>query len=288
MSTLQIDYFTHPGAFYSTTGAFLMQREVENNVTIGLTLNAMRGGSSRVQMWRVHDGGTVIGAAMLTPGRKLNLVTPAEAIATALAERLLADGVALPGIRGEPAACQRFAEVWSQGCGQQAHMDMPQLLYRLDVVLPTTGVTGVMRKAYPVERAQLITWMDSFEEDAFGTFRPGESERYIDILMEASDERGIWVWDVGDRPVSMASVNRLTPHGAVVSGVYTPPEHRRNGYAGALTAAVSAHLLASGRRWCALYTDRNNLTSNKIYQRIGYTVVAEQEDWVFAESQKLS
>lgn len=283
MSTLHIDHYTNPSAFYSTTGAFLMAREIENNVSIGLALNAIRGGSSRVQMWRVHDGQNVVGAALISPGRKLNLVTPAEAVAPVLAERLLADGVALPGIRGEPAACQRFAEVWGQGSGQQAHLEMPQLLYRLDAVLPTTVVTGVMRKAYPVERAHLITWMDGFEEDAFGTFRPGESERYIDILMEASDGRGIWVWEVNGRSVSMVSVNRLTPHGAVVSGVYTPPEHRRNGYAGALTAEVSAQMLASGRKWCTLYTDRNNPTSNKIYQQIGYFVVAEQEDWGFGD-----
>jgi predicted GNAT family acetyltransferase len=86
---------------------------------------------------------------------------------------------------------------------------------------------------------------------------------------------GIFVWVDGGVPVSMASLQGATRHGIRVSFVYTPPELRRRGYAAACVAAVSERALASGRRFCTLYSDLANPTSNSIYQRIGYRRIGE-------------
>lgn len=59
-----------------------------------------------------------------------------------------------------------------------------------------------------------------------------------------------------------------------LSGVYTPPEKRRHGYAAACVHTLSKKLRDSGFR-CILYTDLGNATSNSIYRRIGYRAVAE-------------
>lgn len=56
--------------------------------------------------------------------------------------------------------------------------------------------------------------------------------------------------------------------------VYTPPEHRRHGYAEALVRALTRQLLSAGMR-PMLYADLTNPTSNGIYRRIGYEAVAE-------------
>ena len=63
--------------------------------------------------------------------------------------------------------------------------------------------------------------------------------------------------------------------------MYTPPEHRGHGYASALTARVSAEQLAAGRRFCFLYTDLANPTSNKIYVAIGYRRVCDAIQYAF-------
>jgi hypothetical protein len=63
--------------------------------------------------------------------------------------------------------------------------------------------------------------------------------------------------------------------------VYTPPEHRRRGYASALTAALTERLLAGGRRFCFLFTDLANPTSNAIYQRIGYRPLGDVDRYRF-------
>jgi predicted GNAT family acetyltransferase len=55
-----------------------------------------------------------------------------------------------------------------------------------------------------------------------------------------------------------------------VGPVYTPPDLRRRGYAGALTAAVSRAALDAGADEVVLFTDLANPTSNALYRRLGY------------------
>ena len=56
---------------------------------------------------------------------------------------------------------------------------------------------------------------------------------------------------------------------------------RGHGYATSLTAAASADQLARGRRFCFLFTDLANPTSNAIYRSIGYEPVCDMDQYRF-------
>ena len=73
----------------------------------------------------------------------------------------------------------------------------------------------------------------------------------------------------------MAALPGFTPRGARVGYVYTPPALRGRGYATSTVAALSGQLLRGGSRFCCLYTDLANPTSNAIYRRIGYEPVCD-------------
>jgi hypothetical protein len=77
----------------------------------------------------------------------------------------------------------------------------------------------------------------------------------------------------------MAGWNAASPNGVRIGYVFTPRERRR-GYASVCTADVSQRALDAGRRYCFLYTDLANPTSNAIYGRIGYRPVADVMDWL--------
>jgi uncharacterized protein len=95
-------------------------------------------------------------------------------------------------------------------------------------------------------------------------------------------ERGHRVlWEHDGAAVAMAGFQGKTPSGVRISWVYTPPQLRGRGYASALVAALSQQLLASGNRWCFLYTDLANPTSNGIYQRLGYQPVCDAAHYTF-------
>jgi len=63
--------------------------------------------------------------------------------------------------------------------------------------------------------------------------------------------------------------------GLLELGFHLCSAHWRRGYASAITAAASQLQLDKGRRWCFLFTDLANPTSNRIYQAIGYRPVRD-------------
>ena len=66
-----------------------------------------------------------------------------------------------------------------------------------------------------------------------------------------------------------------------VGPVYTPPGLRGQGYAGAVTAAVSQAARDAGAGQVLLFTDLANPTSNALYQRLGYQPVEDRAVWSF-------
>ena len=84
----------------------------------------------------------------------------------------------------------------------------------------------------------------------------------------------LWL-DGQGTPVSLAGYSSPTPNGIRLAPVYTPPEHRRQGYGSAVTAATTQMLLDRGHRFVFLFTDLANPTSNHIYAAIGYEPVAD-------------
>ncbi len=137
-----------------------------------------------------------------------------------------------------------------------------------------------MRPADRSDRALLLEWVEAFatevlHEDASGD--AGRHERSVDARLAGGDA-GFALWEADGRPVSLVGFGGPTPNGIRIGPVYTPPEHRGHGYASALTAGVSAQQLAQGRRFCFLYTDLANPTSNAIYVRIGYERVCDSRE----------
>jgi uncharacterized protein len=95
-------------------------------------------------------------------------------------------------------------------------------------------------------------------------------------------ERGLVVWEDGD-PVSFAGFGGATPNGIRIGPVYTPPAHRGRGYASACVATLSVNLLRGGYRFCFLFTDLRNPTSNRLYERLGYEPVCDLQEITFQE-----
>lgn len=106
---------------------------------------------------------------------------------------------------------------------------------------------------------------------------PTEDNRMEDIqkvVAKKIEKKEIFILtDENDSPVSMNYVGRPTKNGISVSGVYTPKKCRNKGFASHLVSMTSQHMLDQGKKFCVLYTDTANPTSNKIYQNIGYELI---------------
>ena len=148
-------------------------------------------------------------------------------------------------------------------------------LYECRHVNTINMANGHLRLALPNELDQLSIWWCQFEHEV------GHSCSYEDsrvITAERIRNQTVLVWEDGS-VVSMACFGRSTKSGKSIFGVYTPPDLRRRNYATSCTAALTKRLFINGIKFCCLYADDKNATSNLIYQRIGYQLVTKMELW---------
>jgi len=148
-------------------------------------------------------------------------------------------------------------------------------------------VPGSARVATADDRELALRWWIAFGDEMLHEGGPGRDRAHATLDHRlSSPSAGILLWEDAGEPVSIAGWGGPTPNGIRMGPVYTPPELRGHGYATALTAELSQRLLdgrlfSGGRRFCFLYTDLANPTSNAIYERIGYRRVAESAEIVF-------
>ena len=129
----------------------------------------------------------------------------------------------------------------------------------------------------------VLEWYANFHRDGLGD-DPDPSRVKKQVLRYMNAEklyRGLMIWDLDGKPVSMAGYSGPTPNGIRIGAVYTPPDLRRKGYASACTAGLSQHLLDLGFQFCFLFTDLLNPTSNHIYQQIGFEPVCDVDQYSF-------
>jgi uncharacterized protein len=263
-----------PTEFLEAASPLLLADEARHNLILGLagTIRDTPGLYRERRLWLVEDGGDVLGAALRTPPFNLVLAQPRDGLAL----EKLAGGLddAPPGVVGAVPEVERFAELWSE----RRRVRMRQGIYALERVRPVPAVPGAMRSATAADTPLLLEWLREFGAET-GTDQDPDEERLAQIVEYrlATPGRGFGLWDDGG-PVSLAGFGGSTPNGIRIGPVYTPPELRGRGYASALVAALSAELLAGGRRFCFLYTDLANPTSNRIYERIGYGRVCESAE----------
>jgi predicted GNAT family acetyltransferase len=241
-------------------------------------------------LWLVRDGGEVVGAALRTPPYNLILAQPRSTeVLAALAEAVADEEI--PGVVGTEPEIHEFAELWSRQSGLHGRVNMRQGVYALEHVEPLPAAPGSARVAAAHgDRDIVLRWWIAFGEEVLHEGGPGRehAETSVDHKL-GSPTGGILLWEDGGEPVSLAGWGGPTPNGIRIGPVYTPPELRGRGYATALTAELSERLLDGslfdgGRDFCFLYTDLANPTSNAIYERIGYRLVAQAAEVVFEQS----
>jgi predicted GNAT family acetyltransferase len=94
--------------------------------------------------------------------------------------------------------------------------------------------------------------------------------------------RGELLWEVDGAPVAQATARPVVAGMSRIGPVYTPPEHRRHGYAAAVTAAASRWALDQGAQRVLLFTDLANPITNRLYPRIGYRPLHDTVELRFA------
>jgi predicted GNAT family acetyltransferase len=271
---------------HSTAGDFLRRAqpwlqlaEAENNLVLGIARRSSRipATDTADSYWAtVEFDDMVAGAAFRTFPHNLALTQlPTDAVSLLVAD-VWQRYTSIPGLSGPREAAAQSADVWCARSGERWREHLNLRIHKLtEVAALPNRASGCLRPGTDADLTLATAWMSRFIDDVHAThIAPTLGEQLVRA-------RQLFFWDDGG-PRSMVGSSRDTPRGACINAVYTPPEHRRRGYATAAVVALSQTLLNSGKQFCCLYTDLANPTSNAIYRRIGYAPIQDAIEIEFA------
>ena len=271
--------FATPAAFLKAAGPFLQESEVENALILGVAMDlSERDPTSHPQPYFgcARDGDRILMCAFRSLADRAGITRTLDPAAIPI----LADAVheECPTIRevvGPEPVIGEFARSMASLLGRRAYVRRASRIHVLETVRPPSRpAPGRLRIAVASDHGRVAGWIEGFLRDV------NEEGDPRDIADRRIREKRLFLWEDGE-PVSMAASSGKTPNGIRVNFVYTPPELRGRGYASACVAAMSQALLDAGNRYCCLYTDLANPTSNKIYREIGYEPVCDTASYGF-------
>jgi GNAT superfamily N-acetyltransferase len=215
----------------------------------------------------LEDGQEVRGAVVRTPPFELLLAVVPDDATAELVAALRASGVSVPGVNGDVAGAARFAEAWTAATGERGTITLALDLYELGTLRhPEPPPAGRARPALDGDLEVAVRWYTAFQDE---TSTPATDA--LPLARERMDDRRLWLWeDASGIPVSLAARTPAVAGVARIAPVYTPAEHRRHGYATAVTATCTADALARDADRVVLFTDLADPSANAMYQRIGF------------------
>ncbi len=260
--------------FQEKAGSWLAQKEVQNNSCLIVVSNLLSKPVSERQehyFWVVEREGEVVGTAFWTPPYKFTVSEMDKESLIALANALRDSHPHIPGVGGPKEPAKHFSHFWNLKTQKSPLLEHSMRIYQLEKVTSVPLSPGGLQKAQEKDTEFLAEWLRQFGAEISMSEEVDErklAENYI-------REQRLFVWEDGEyRAMAACAGNSL--NGVRVNMVYTPAEFRGKGYATSLVAALSRKILESGKKFCCLYTDLLNPTSNSIYQKIGYEPVC---DW---------
>ena len=272
--------FEDANHFYQQVRDSLLHKESLHNLLLGISNNLISyPEKSKIKPYlaTVEEDGNIISVAMMTLPYNLVLseiknLAAIDIIIQDLKQRY----EYLTNINAPVVESKVFAEKWSLLTGKSYQLRALRI-FKLENVELSLKSKGNFRLATVNDKELLKSWHDAFNLEALGKIE-SDSKSWVETILQ---KKTAYLWE-NQIPVSIACSTRSTPNGAGINMVYTPPEYRKKGYASACVAALSQTLLDKGYKFCFLFTDLSNPTSNKIYQEIGYKPLADWNNYSFS------
>jgi hypothetical protein len=269
---MKLQRFPSAAAFLEPARPFLLRAEAENSVILGIAGDLAREagqGASTPYFATVRDGEEIIVCAFSSVPSKVGLTRASNPAALhLLATDVIEACPEMQVVLGPEPTALIFAGLVAKRLGTIPRPWMRQRIHELRAVEPLPELpAGRLRPADIGDLGLVTQWVAEFMVHA------GDQGDAAEVARDRISRGLLHVWEDGE-VVSMAAWTGQTPNGVRISLVYTPEALRGRGYATACVAALSRKMLLSNR-YCCLYTDLANPTSNAIYYRIGYRPVCD-------------
>jgi predicted GNAT family acetyltransferase len=262
-----IKRYQNASIYFAENQSYLLKTEINNNLIIGLI-------KSYENVLKIPDNVIVLTVFDEMEPRLTFFKNTSKGILAGnnadkedcelLIEYLQNQGILLEGLVGD----EKYADVFTNLYPQEINSIKKLISHELSIVNQVPLSNGLARLANESEIDILAHWFFLFQEEG-NLFPKKTPEGFILHVQNLVNKSVLYVWEINNEIVSMAAILRETPNFQIVGAVYTPVNQRKNGYASSLVHFLSQFILDNGKK-AGLFTNASNLTSNKIYQKIGY------------------
>lgn len=266
---MKFERYDNMDAFIADTLELMLENEVQNNLPIGFTGNK----DADCREWLLSsikdDSDAVVLIAACTPPFNIVLYEtgnrPCGTAVRLLSDELKSIGMTVPGVLAEQDLAIRFATEYTGDIQKKPHLSMN--IMRLDSVNSIKKSSGKLRLLRDDDLFFAPYWERAFGEEC--RVEVYDIQTNVVRLKKRITDGIHFIWE-DSIPVSQAVHGRSTVNGAVINGVYTPPQYRCRGYASSAVSELSQLLLDNGYKFCCLFADANNPVSCGIYRKIGF------------------
>ncbi len=267
---MQVQRYRDTARFRERAKPFLLSAEVENNMFLGMSGQAIVLGE-QCYLATVDRAGEVVGCAVRTPPYGLVITRTEPSALDALIDDVIGKYETLPTVLGPEPTVSAFAHRWSKRLGTRTRPLMQMRMFEARrIQVPATSPPGRLRLALESDLPRITPWVVAFRNEA----QTGDPRDPENVTRDAVAKQHAFVWDDAGA-VSLAIYTARTQRSARIGLAYTPPAHRRRGYASACVAALTHRLLREGLVFCCMNADLANATTNNIYPAIGYRPVCD-------------
>ncbi len=273
-----ISYNT-PETFLSETQSLLEQKELENNIILGIC-------NSFADKSKQQENCIFINSVANNQIQATSIKTTSRAIVAGVTQntnhiKILAEyynnnNIDLSGVVGDAFYARAFSEFYYKKTGGERTL----IAHELRSVNKLPIANGGLQIATEKDIDIITRWTMQFQADAHAFVRQNFDELY-EITKGRIEAGNVFKWFNDGKMVSIAGIVRKTKNIGIVGLVYTPFEFRGNGYATSSVLKLSEFILENGFNKCGLFTDKSNPTSNHIYRKIGYEPLTEFADIEF-------
>lgn len=269
--------------FLKEASPLLYKFEAANSLMLGLSESLLTTPQEHPPLLiRIVENGQTVSAAIQTPPRNLVITISSRAILDKLSKFLKEINADFPGVVGPAQESELFASFWAKLNNKKSELGMGHKIYKLDKVNPLKKpVAGEFVLAQPKDLEMVTKSIMNFTLENLPSSDHRDEAHWKEYSERAIKTGSAHLWVVDGKPVSAAFVSRATKNSISINAVYTPHEYRKNGYASAVVTNLSQKMLDSGKKYCVLYTDLANTSSNKMYQKIGYHEVTDSKHFLF-------
>ena len=276
---IHLQTYPNPSAYFQSANAFLSQYEHESNLILGAETALMkRADCSGFDFLNVLDADKIQVSGLKNPS-KLLLVGEnyTREHLQKIADYYPTDSNPLKGLVAARPLAETFLEAY--GYAHYPKKIYPRWLQSVEILNPAPKVAGELRLAVTDDLDLLEVWTNHFlEETNLPKQSPNDTAKTVYDFIQTGK---LFKWMQAGEPVCMGALVRTTANIGWIGLVYTPPEHRNKGLAGAFTHALSQKILKKGLKSSALFSDISNPASNAAYKKIGYKIRAEFVEYVF-------